>query len=235
MPRGENHAWHRQTLPGVRTNHQRGRPSRRRHRSGGLLRHGELRAPKAARPVADSPRSNPPPHQGRVGRRPQSRDFRIAGGRGLELLAEHPQQCQRNALRRPRRQRREDHRARPAGAGTHRRPRGPRPAEDPWPGERRRVPHPGPVEPEPARRPRQVRAVEPQRQRCAGGGRYGRRRQGVQPDDRGRTELRHHIALSPRAAIEPGRNPRHPGGGEQEHGGQQPVERTGQYAGQWPH
>ena len=95
-------------------------------------------------------------------------------------------------------------------------------------------PHPGPVEPEPARRPRQVRAVEPQRQRRAGGGRYGRRRQGLQPDDRGRAELRHHLALPPRAALEPGRDPRHPGGGRQEHGGQQPVERAGGYARERP-
>ena len=59
-----------------------------------------------------------------------------------------------------------------------------------------RVPRPRPVEPEPARRSRQVRAVEPQRQRRAGGGRHGGRRQGLQPDDRGRAELRHHLALS---------------------------------------
>ena len=185
--------------------------------------------------VADPPRPDPPPHQGRAGRRPESRDLRNAGGHGMELLAEHPQQRQRNALRRSRRQLREDHRARPGGAGKHRRPRGPRPAEGPRPGECRGVPHPGPVEPEPAGGPRQVRAVEPQRQRRAGGGRYGRGRQGLQPDDRGRTELRHHLALPPRPAIEPGRDPRHPGRGEQEHGGQQPVQRTGGYARQRPH
>ena len=56
-------------------------------------------------------------------------------------------------------------------------------------------------------------AVEPQRRRRAGGGRYGRGRQGLQPDDRGRAELRHHPALPPAAAVEPGRDPRHPRGG----------------------
>ena len=137
-------------------------------------------------------------------------------GRRLEHFAEHPQHGDGIALWGPRRELREDHRPGPRRPGSARRQGGEGPRRRPRRLRHRRVPHHGPVQPDLSRRPREVRPLGRQRRRRAGRDRHGGGRQGPEPDDRRRAELRHHAALARRPARRRAGDPQHSLGGAQQ-------------------